>query len=257
MAIDTQTQYKVKELISSVGRAAIHAMYPSEIEHYAFSLELATFDGETVDYLTFPIMPSGISKTENNRINIKKSYAGVTVINSKSFTPQNLTIKGNFGRAFKILIESGTPSIFRAIKYSYKNGIKDVSDLDQAKLSSESRNFDPTIKTGYGCIQILKAIINKAAGTDDKGRPFKLFAYCPALGESYLVVPDPSGLTITLNDSSQNMIHNYSLNLIVVAPITGNNLQGKNASGMKNILAFDLIQKSSSIFVSGLKNSFS
>jgi hypothetical protein len=243
-----------KKLVSSIGRAAIHTLFPKDFEYFMFALELTDYDGATIDYFTWPIMPSSISKNENNRINVKKTYAGVTVINSKSFTPSELTIKGSFGRSFKILIEAGTPSIFKAFQFSRQNGVWDTSDLDQSKLKEESRNYNPVVKTGYGCIQILKSIINKSAGCDDKGRPFKLYAYNLSMGESYLVAPSPNPLVITLNDSNQNMIPNYTLNLITLAPISGTKTQGDTGSGLSNVLGLDVAQKATSTFVSTLRS---
>jgi hypothetical protein len=254
MAIDIEgVKRDFKNLAETLGRGALHALYPKEFEFYMFALELTTFDGDTIDYLTFPVMPSNITKAENNRINVKKSFGAVTVINSKSFTPSDLTISGTFGRSFKILIESGSPTIFNGLKYSYKTGIWDPNDIDQSYLKNDSRNFNPAIKTGYGVIQALKSIIAKSAATDDKGRSMKLYCYNLGMGESYLCVPTPNPLTIKLNDKDNNMLPSYSLSLTTIALITGTTTQGKSSSGIRSVIGLDYAQKYSSTFVSVLR----
>ena len=246
---------KYQDLVVNIGRAAASTLYPMEFEYYLCALELTTYEGETIEYFCWPIMPSSITKNESNRTQIKKTYSGVTVIDSKSYTPTEISLKGNFGRSFKILIDSGLPTLFKAFRFSIKNGINNNSDLDQSKLTQNPIQFEVAIKTGFGCVSILRSIINKASGTDDKGHPFKLFFYNPSLGESYLVVPSPGNpLVISLNDSNNNMIHQYSLNLTAIAPISGHTLQGNNSSNV-DILSPDIVQKSVSTFVSIVRTS--
>ena len=250
MAVDTKgILEKTQTLFNSIGRAAANTLYKNEFEYYMLGLELTDFEGNTIDYFAFPVMPSSITKNETTRLNVKKTYGGITVINSKSFTPSEVQIKGNFGRNFKIMVDVGQSTIFKAFKFSLKNGINDVSDIDESKLVQNPVQFDVAIKTGYGCIKILQSIINKAAGTDDRGKSFKLYLYNPALGESYLVVPTPNPLVFSQNDSQSNMIWQYVLNLIAIAPISGNTLQGNNSSNV-NILSPDIVQKATSTFVS-------
>jgi len=231
-------------LSKSLGKSALHTLFPNDFEYYSLSLELTTSDDNTVDYFAFPVMPKAITKTEAVRINIKKSLSAVTVINSKSFVPQQISIKGDFGRSFKILIKGSESTIFKAFRFSRENGIKSLKDLSgfQDFVSKRDAVFNPAIKTGYGCTKILQSIINKSTGTDDKGKPFKLYLYNPALGESYLVVPSPNPLTFDQNEQQNNQIWGYTLNLTAIAPIDGSS--GKTPKGsLVRILGIDNIQK--------------
>ena len=248
---------EVGQLISTVGSAALSTLFPNDFEYYAVSLELCDADGFMIDSFLFPVMPKGISKTETTRTNIKKTYNGTTVLQSKTFVPCDISIKGNFGRAFKIMIDAGTTSFFRGLKYSRSAGIWTTRDLDASRLgepTSSATTFNPIIKTGFGCLQILRSIINKASGTDDKGRPFKLFLYMPALSEAYLVAPTPAPLTLTMDDGATNMIWQYQLNLVAIAPVSGNLSQGKIGSSCVNLLALSAIQKGMTSFVSTLSH---
>jgi hypothetical protein len=230
------------KLARSLGKATLHTLFPNDFEYYSLSLELTTFDDNTIDYFAFPIMPKAISKVEAARINVKKTLSSVTVINSKSFIPQEISIKGNFGRAFKVLLRGSESTVFRAFRFARDNGVNNLQDLDSSNTSKRNAVFDPAIKTGYGCIKILQSIINKANGTDDKGRSFKLYLYNPALGESYLVVPTGNPLIFDQNDQQGNMIWSYTLNLTAIAPITGSRAKIIKGS-LTNILAVDNVQK--------------
>lgn len=238
----TRAYDEYRRLSSSVGKAALHTLFPEDFEYYSISLELTTFDDNTIDYFVFPIMPKSISKTEAVRINVKKSLSTITVINSKSFIPQEISIKGDFGRAFNVLLKGSESTVFRAFRFARDNGIKKIQDLSPSYVSKRTAVFDPVIKTGYGCIKILQSIINKANGTDDKGRPFKLYLYNPALGENYLVVPSPNPLILDQNNQQNNMIWGYTLNLTAIAPIHGSKSRILKGS-LTNILAVDNIQK--------------
>ena len=251
----TQIVNELTQLYSSIGRAAVSNLFPNDFEYYAVALELTDFDGFMVDYFLFPVMPKGISKTETSRANIKKTYNSTTVLNSKTFSPCDISIKGTFGRAFKIVIDADTMGLFRGFKYSRKSGVWFTPDLDQSSLQAKAAaSFNPIVKTGFGCLQILRSIISKASGTDDKGRPFKLFLYLPALSEAYLVAPTPNPLTLTMDEGSTNMIWQYQLNLTAIAPLSGNLSQGKIGSSCVNVLALASIQKATTAFVSTLSH---
>ena len=239
---------KFMQLMGSIGRAALSTTFPSDFEYYSISFELTDYMDNTIDFLTFPIMPKSITKSENNRINVKKSASAVNVINSKSFTPHDITIKGNFGRSFVILVNVNTPNVLKTFKWSIPAGVRDVYDIDNSIVSTKSDTFNPVVKTGFGCTKILQSIINKSSGTDDKGSPFKLYFYNPALGEAYLVVPAPNSMTLMQNETQNNMMWEYTLNLIAIAPVL-NNLTSLRHSAT-NILSSDIIGKGISATVS-------
>lgn len=228
--------------VSDIGRSALHALYPKEFEYYLVSLEL-TVNDKTVDYFVFPIMPSAISKSENTRVNVKKTATANVVINSRYFVPHDITLKGNFGRGFNILLQPQEPISFKALRYSIKDGVwKGESILSSLKESFSQ--FNPAIKTGYGCIKILQAIIDKAKGVDENGNPFKLYFYNPALGESYLVVPTSNPLSLNQDENQNNMIWEYTLNLIAVADVTSSNRQNDTIlRSLSNLVSVGAVQK--------------
>lgn len=213
-ALDT-----VMSLAKSIGTQALSSMYPNDFEWYMVAIELADSQEKTVDYLTFPIMPDSMSKTEYARTNLKKSLSGLTVLSNPSFTPQELTIKGNFGRQFKIL---ANPNGNLGDSNSIKNGKWKLADIIKKEKGSlpgvAFANFDMNIKTGYGVLKMLQAIVSKSVGLDDYGKPYRLYFYNMALGESYLVFIPPSGIQFS-QDVTKNMIWNYSLTMTILAPL--------------------------------------
>lgn len=211
----SSAQNRLLGLMESVGRPALATLFPNDFEVYLCTLELVTADGETIDFFTFPVMPESISKQEIKRNSIRNTAGGITVLSSPTYTPQEISIKGNFGRSFKILI-GDTES--NAAAYSMSSGKYDISDLTGKVKSTINTVFDASIKTGFGATRMLKAIISKSNGVDDKGRPFKLYFYNLAFGESYLVVVPPNGITFSQN-MQKNMIWEYNLNMTAVAPL--------------------------------------
>ena len=209
---------KLNELSAQITRQAVGTIFPNDIDVYLMALELTTSTNETIDYFLWPIMPMDITKIEPKRTNVKMTSGGVTVLTNNAFVPEDITIKGNFGRRFRIFLDAVKPE-GQGSQFSTESG---VFDLTAVNSISEGRTlsfpkFLEGVKTGYGAFKILKAIINKANGIDKTGRPFKLYFYNMALGESYLVSVPQQGFTCNQN-LDQNMIWNYTLNLQVIAP---------------------------------------
>lgn len=194
-----------------------HLLFPRDFELYMCGLELTDFYGETIDYFIFPVMPNSINKTENERTTLYKTFGGLTVLNSDSFTPQQLTISGNFGRTFKIVLKNNLSYSFIGAQLSIESGKTDADSIGKI-FSLPSLPFLPMIKTGYGCTKILQSIISKAKG-NNKGKPFRLYFYNPALSESYLVTPTKQPLVLSQEVNSNNAMWNYTLNLDIIAPL--------------------------------------
>lgn len=207
-------------LAKSVGLQAIATMMPHEFEWYMIALELATADNKTIDYLTFPIMPNSLSKVEQNRTSIKKSLSGVTVLQNSALPLGEIVLQGNFGRGFKNLVGINNDISAGALAYSMKAGKYDLYSLQEGSNNKipKVKTFNTAVKTGYGVIKMLQAILSKSVGHDNQGRPFRLFFYNMAFGESYQVVVPPNGMRF-YQDISNNMIWNYDLRLTVVAPL--------------------------------------
>ena len=242
MAVE-QAIFRYRELLTQTSKAAIHALYPHDFEVYIMALELTDGSGNLIDYLAFPILPDQITKTEPHRTNIKKSSTGVTVLTSNSFVPEQIQMKGDFGRSLKILLNPREPRA-SGTAFSTSRGVYNLTEAGtrSANLTLRLPIFNIGVTTGYGAITILKAIINKSNGIDNQGRPFRLFFYNLPLGESYLVAVPPSGFQVA-QTLDKNMIWSYTLNLTVLAPV--NSLVGNSgATSLGGVLATSLIQQS-------------
>lgn len=203
-------------LAQQLGMQTLSSVYPYDFEWYMCALELTDSKDQTIDYLAFPIQPDSIQKSEPTRNNIKKSMAGVTVLSNDAYIPQDITIRGSFGRQFKLLLNvkeiKGKNS-----QYSTINGVYSLYQKAGASAINYP-SFNIAAKNGYGIIKILQAIVNKSVGLDDEGKPFKLYFYNMALGESYLVAIPPSGAQFS-QDVSKNMVWSYSVTMKTLAPL--------------------------------------
>lgn len=236
-------QNRLKEMVSTLGRAAVSSQFPNDFEVYLCSLELATAAGQTIDFLTFPIMPSSIQINLNKRTTLKNTAGGIVALTSPIFTPSDITLSGNFGKYFKILIGDSDKGS-AGVAFSTSNGIYDITQLGQKKtaLTLKTPAFDVGVKTGYGAIRILQAMISKSNGVDADGKPFQLFFYNMAFGESYLVTIPPQAASFRQNEQ-KNMIWEYTINMNVVAPLEAVKSASGKTSMIKSLL-FSTIQKS-------------
>ena len=207
---------KMKGIEKTIGTQALSAMFPNDFELYMCALELTDSEDHVIDYLAFPVMPDSITKTEPTRTNVKKSLFGITVLTSPSFTPQEINIKGSFGRNFKILLNVANP--VQGAAFSTTAGKYDLFSISGKSTTLSFSEFDVGVKTGYGVLKILKAIASKSVGLGKNGKPLRLYFYNMALGESFLVVIPPSGVQYTQN-LARNMIWNYNLTMIALAPM--------------------------------------
>lgn len=242
MATPSGAQTKLKQMLSTVGRTALSTLFPRDFEVYLCMLELSTTDGQVIDSITFPVNPESIRKTENKRTTVRNSAGGIVVLTSPIFVPQDISIKGDFGRGFKILLNSDSNDGSTGLAFSIKAGKYTLLEVGKKKQPSlKSPEFDVGIKTGFGCIKILQSIVSKSNGVDNEGKPFRLFFYNLALGESYLVVIPPTGLEISQN-MSKNMIWEYNLNMTAIAPLEAVKNATKGSSAVKNF-SVSVVQK--------------
>jgi len=224
------------------GKAKLAQNFPRDFELYMCALELVDPDGEQIDYFLFPIMPKNINKNETEATSVQFAFSGISVFNKDGFTPNELIITGDFGRALK-MVELNKESLVRGINYSISEGYYSSSDVNLGKnFVTKVSEIPFGIKTGFGCIKILQSIISKAKSHDSKGRTFHLYFYNPALGESYLVVPTKNPLVLSMNDQSTNMIWQYTLNLVIIADL--NDVDNSRHIIDNGVLNFNTIQKS-------------
>jgi len=219
MSIGRELTEQISQTYHTFGKTLANILFPRDFEVYMCGLELTDFDGNTIDYFIFPVTPDSIQKIENERITFVRTFGGITILDSDSYTPGQLSISGSFGRNFKLLLrnkENLTLS-FKGLRFSKESGVYSANDVN-SKFRDVLPDFMPTIKTGFGCIKILQTIINKAKGNDN-GRPFRLYFYNPALSEDYLVIPTKSPLQLSQDINSSNMVWKYSLSLDIVSPL--------------------------------------
>lgn len=244
---------RYEALLASIGRAGLHSLFPNEIEYYFCALELVDSIGATIDFLAFPVVPN-ISQNNPQVTNIKKTAGGIVSLSSSTFVPKNITLNGDFGRKFRILLGGAGDISFSAINLSAKSGV--FTKQDQGSLSKKSNFsirklvFNPSLKTGYGAIKLLQAICDKSTGLDEFGNPVQLFFYNPTLGEEFIVkVTD-----LNLNQSKEkNMIWAFSLNLKAIAPLVGVFGNSTLTKSLVLLLAQNNIQKGINVVASEVK----
>ena len=177
--------------------------------------------------------------------------SGVTVLQNSALPLGEIILRGNFGRGFKNLVGINNDVSAGALAYSMKAGKYDLYSLKEGSNNKipKAKTFNVAIKTGYGVIKMLQAILSKSVGYDNQGRPFRLFFYNMAFGENYQVVVPPNGMRF-YQDISNNMIWNYDLRFTVVAPLDA---VVKDSKKWKR-LAASAIQGSIDIVSSEIKN---
>lgn len=193
------TYNRYKSIRNSLGERALNSLFPNDVELYMIALELVNSNEETEEYFVFPINPSSISEPNNPIQSIQKTAGGITILNTTTFSPTNIQLQGNFGRGFKILLGKEVVT-FAAFNFSNKKQNNAIAPQE----------FDPNIKSGYGCLKILERVINKSNSLDSAGKPYALFFYNLALGNSYLV--KALNFTPYTNEDS-NRIWSYNLSL--------------------------------------------
>lgn len=235
-----ETYNKYEGLINSIGGAGLNSIFPNDFEHYLIALELLTSDNRTIDYFAFPVSPESIQQIDPQITNVKKTAGGISSLSSTTFVPKEISLKGTFGRRFRILFQN--PVWFSAFKFS---GVQKKEDLIGKLGALKKASFDPAVKTGYGCSKILQSICDKSTMVDDYNKPFKLFFYNPILGDNYMV----KVMDLTLSQSKEsNRIVYYNLRLKAIAPLSN------NITSILKSLTIQTLQKGVNEIVSNVKN---
>lgn len=173
---------KYKNLVASLGRAGLNALYPDEFEFYMISLELVNSDGNTEEFLSFPIMPSEIKYNKNFVNNNILTAGGVVSLTSSNFTPTITQFSGSFGRKFNLSFGMNNISSV-AYHLSLRSGNL-VSYGSRTKIRTAI--FSPIVKTGFGAVKLLEGICSKSDTLDSKGKPYILYTYNPAIGHNFI-----------------------------------------------------------------------
>lgn len=197
---------RYKSLSTTIGKKAISALYPNDIELYIVALELVNSDNQTESYFLFPVQPFSIGEQNKPIQTIKKTAGGVTVLSTQTFHMTDTQIQGNFGRKFKFLLGQ---ELVNFTAFLQQPSLKNLATIGQ--------EFSPNIKTGYGCIKVMEKIIKQSNQLDSKGKPYSLYFYNLALGNSYMV--KFTSFDFHQNQES-NMIWNYSASIKSLIPVT-------------------------------------
>ncbi len=206
------TQYIDK--VVNMGKESAHALYPRDFELYMCAFELLNDKLGLVDYFLFPIMPKHITKTETEATTMQTSFSGITVFNKAGYTPDSLTLQGNFGRSFKFLPEESAGYV-KALSIS--EGYYSAESVQGQGVKENVNEFELGVKTGYGCSKILQSIVHKSKAYGQTGKTYRLFFHNPALGESYLVIPTKTPIIWSQDEQSSNMMWEYTINLSIIA----------------------------------------
>lgn len=223
---------KRSELYSSIGKSALHVQYPQEFELYVAAFELIDAKGQTLKYFIFPIMPSAISEQESGKSTITRTQGGISSLSTTTFSPVDITLSGNFGKKFKILL--GTDYV------DLVNAFKTVDG--QLTINSAAKgfaSFDDRIKTGYGTLQVLNELLQESNVVDTLG-PRTLVFYNLAFGTSYVV--KLMSKKIDMNQES-NTLHNYYITLKGIAPLNALKTKDNLQKDAERLVVTDYLQK--------------
>lgn len=206
MSIDNVIKNRDALLITG-GKNAMNVKFPDEFELYLCALELVDESNKTLRYFVFPVMPSSMDEGKNKITNIKKTLAGVTTLSTPTFVPTDISLSGNFGRSFKVLLGG-----------DYVDFISSFQDNGSGKGAQKgvTQLFDDRVKTGYGCVKILESILDESDQVGENGELRKLILHNPSTGNSYIV--KCMNFKINMNEQT-NMIWNYSVNFKSIAPL--------------------------------------
>lgn len=206
-----QVRNTINKIVQTSGRSFLSILFPNDVESYFVSLELC--DGETDETLslfTFPVNPDSFVKKEPYAFSVKKTFGGLVVNESVDDIPQDLTIKGNFGRSLKLLTGNYVTDLF-GISLEHVRGESQENRNQSTSTPTITRGIPNFIKTGYGCTKYLQRICQLAKMTDGENRiPRNLYFHNHILGESYLIKVKSLQIEQSMNT---NMIHNYTLQM--------------------------------------------
>jgi hypothetical protein len=195
---------RVMNITQTAGAAALHSQYPDEYEYYLCTFEvLNPTTMETIEYLTFPIMPDSIRIADSKIQSTTKTANGVVVIENNTFTLKTISVSGNFGRKFKLV--------------DFKIQKTESKSSDAAKGSKIDQVYQEIIsgmKTGYGTCKTLQRMLESSSKCED-GSPRLLLFYCYAFNANYLVQLVNNSFEMSKN---MNRIWTYSFTLKALAP---------------------------------------
>lgn len=220
---------RYNSLLTSIGKATLHSLFPNDFEYYLIALELVNSNDNVEDFLIFPILPDEIRERESYNKTIMGTASGVTILGNSKFNPIDISLRGSFGKRLKLLLGRGIldGAAFNFFSKPIFSGFK------------KELTFSNEVKSGYGCNKILESLLRKSTKVDANNNPYRLHYYNLAFNSVYVVEAMDSDFNQTL---STNMIWNYSVNLKAVAPLKA--LIGKSTpNSINKLMAVSIINK--------------
>ena len=241
-----EAQFKSRLL--EVGKAGLNALFPSDFEYYLVALELVDSQNNTVDYFSWPVLPDEIRETHTELTSIRKTMSGVNVTKNPTFNPRQVSLRGDFGRRFKILL--GNQQVqFAGFGLSVKNGALNISGPNT--LQEIIPQFSSFAKTGFGCVKLLESIKEKSKKLDNFQKPFSLYLYNPILGNNYQV--EFNAFTHMQDKDRYNMIPAYNIQLTAVAPLSSLISRGASIKSALGKITIGELQKTANNLTKNLK----
>lgn len=237
MSIENAT-FRRDDLLQTIGKSALNLAFPDEFELYVLAFELLNQKGETLSYFIFPTNPSTLDESQPEITNIKKTLGGVVSLSSPSFIPPDITLTGNFGRRFRVLLGQDYTELLGGFSNGPVEGVKQL--------------FSNKIKTGYGCIKVLESLVRDSKKIDSENGVKTLIFHNLALGNSYVV--KPLGLRFTQSQES-NMIWNYNLTLKGIAPLKALYTDSELTSARSKLIITGYLQTQANRAVNELSSS--
>lgn len=207
------TRQRFLELVNSLGRSALNALYPDDFEYYVLTFELVDSRENSLDYITFPVNPDAFSESEIPLTTVKKTAGGVTAYSNDTFVPKMINLSGSFGRRFRLLL--GAISTSAVIDQA--NAVFGRGSGGGSGATVNNRQFSINLKTGYGVIKKIEKMIKRHNTLDEFGEPHKLYMYNLMNNNNYLV--EPMSFDMFQDKGEANMIWNYNMSLTAIAPV--------------------------------------
>lgn len=185
----------------SVGKAALNAVMPDDIEYYLCSLELYNQDKKRVGFLSFVVMPDQMEENHSPIQTMIKTHRGIATVLNDSFAPVDISFSGTFGRKWRLLSSFKDPKLELDTKGFLNLSFGSVAGIGVG------------LKSGYGITKIMEHILQRSYKTQG-GKPFYLIFNNYALNTSY--VCDVVNYSV-FQDIGSNMMWGYSVHLRAVA----------------------------------------
>lgn len=221
-------QRKMVSLAGQAGMGLLSAQYPDDFEHYVFSLDLVDSSSRLVYSFVFPVNPQNVVINHPTLWTVKRSNQGVAAIGTPAFVPFEISLSGTFGRQLKLMESPG--AVLNAQGFVRQRVIRD---------------FDTSVKTGYGCVKVLEKLLAYSRQLDDTGNFYRLLFTNMSFNQQFLVVPT-GNYTFSVSAES-NMVYAYSLTLKAIAPANGLLTEEQTRKRIGNIMNANTITEASNI----------